>query len=300
MDYHTDRSVRYEIERDLDRLYKWSLQECGSDGEPLGAKYIPWDWRLSFIAVELRHTHNVAAETDLQRKPLPHTTSETFAFLLRPEGGERPPPSFSMFGTDRTVEKFYLRVQCVDEGATEQSCAAWGVVSYTSEVDFRSKTEDDSLGFELWLTQENFEILRQVHAAAAGDHCIILTIGRVGGFYSPWSPSISTHDVKILARGDQQQVLFPESGLDVPRLGRIQEFSLHISRRMPLGPWRSYEAPAAQEAPVDVEKANPSEAYSDALASIVSEVQHLRSRVDALTLPIWLLVSGLVILMLLR
>jgi len=106
--------------------------------------------------------------------------------------------------------------------------------------------------------------------------------------------------VKILARGDQQKVLFPESGLDVPRLGRIQEFSLHISRRMPLGPWRSYEATAAQEVPVDVEKENPSESYSDALAPIISELQHLRGRVDALRLPIWLLVSGLVLLLLLR
>lgn len=58
---------------------------------------------------------------------------------------------------------------------------------------------------------------------------VILRVGNVSGFYSNWSPSISTGSIKVLTSGDEQAVKAPP-GVRVPRLGQIGEGTLSINR----------------------------------------------------------------------
>jgi hypothetical protein len=51
--------------------------------------------------------------------------------------------SFSMFGTDRTIKSFQLEIHPIADPAEQESCRAWGSVSYTTEIDFRHETSDD-------------------------------------------------------------------------------------------------------------------------------------------------------------
>jgi hypothetical protein len=62
---------------------------------------------------------------------------------------------------------------------------------------------------------------------------IILSVGSVAGFYSEWSPSISTRDVKVLATGSEQKITLPRGfKFDPPRLGHVGKAELYINRRL--------------------------------------------------------------------
>ena len=62
---------------------------------------------------------------------------------------------------------------------------------------------------------------------------MILSVGSVAGFYSDWSPSISTGRVKVLTTGSEQHITLP-AGLqfEPPRLGDVGAARLYINRRL--------------------------------------------------------------------
>jgi hypothetical protein len=62
---------------------------------------------------------------------------------------------------------------------------------------------------------------------------ITLSVGSVAGFYSEWSPSISTRNVKVLSGGDEQNIALPPNlDFEPPRLGHVGKVELHINRRL--------------------------------------------------------------------
>jgi hypothetical protein len=90
--------------------------------------------------------------------------------------------------------------------------------------------------------------------------------GTVDGFYSEWSPSISTRDVKVLTRGKEQKITLPNSHkFDPPRLGNVGEAELYINRRLEFRK-REPEPEAVGEMPdVGTERAVPEERASATL-----------------------------------
>jgi hypothetical protein len=62
---------------------------------------------------------------------------------------------------------------------------------------------------------------------------IMFSVGGVAGFYSEWSPSISTRDVKVLTSDSELKVdLPPGFQFEPPRLGDVGDAELHINRRL--------------------------------------------------------------------
>jgi hypothetical protein len=96
-----------------------------------------------------------------------------------------------MFGTDRAIKSFQLDIHPIADPAEQESCKAWGSVSYTSEIDFRDETVDDCIVFYLFVKPETFARYAAKIAHGSVDE-MILSVGSVAGFYSEWSPSIST------------------------------------------------------------------------------------------------------------
>jgi hypothetical protein len=150
---------------------------------------------------------------------------------LRP-GGRDPDTRFSMFGTDRTIQSFHLEINAITEPGQQESCSAVGIVSYTAEVDFRDETEEDCLYFTLYLKPETFAHYAAKIAQGSVDE-MEFSVGSVAGFYSGWSPGISTDHVKVLAAGKEQTVEVPE-GCEIrpPRLGKVDKFELYFTRRL--------------------------------------------------------------------
>ena len=131
-----------------------------------------------------------------------------------------------MFGTERAIKDFQLCCPVRDQTEGE-SCSAWGTVSYTDEGDFREETFEDTIVFSLIVRPETFaRYVAKISLGAADE--IILRVGMVAGFYSEWTPAISTRDVKVLASGEEQKITMPPGvEFQPPRLGRVGEAALY-------------------------------------------------------------------------
>jgi hypothetical protein len=152
-------------------------------------------------------------------------------------------PNYQIFGTDRYLRDFQLRIEPARDG-TSPGCTAWASASYSSEVDFRTETQSDCLQFTMTLEQGAFD--RYVWNLAQGlvDE-VALSVGSVDGFYSDWSPGITTDLIKILA--GQEHVVEGADDVDLPRIGHVGEVDLaFVTRRQLRQPEDEYMS--AQEA----------------------------------------------------
>ncbi|RUV67123.1 hypothetical protein EOA78_31540 [Mesorhizobium sp. M5C.F.Cr.IN.023.01.1.1] len=139
--------------------------------------------------------------------------------------------TYRMFGTDRVLDRFHLDIQALQTEEETEVCQAWGMVSYTSDADFRRDIEPDYVSFTLMVKPSTFEMYARRIAEGTADE-VIFGVGMVSGFYSEWSPEVHTRDVKILVPGNDQKVDLPIGiEFEVPRLGRIGEANLYINAK---------------------------------------------------------------------
>jgi hypothetical protein len=154
---------------------------------------------------------------------------------------------------DSRVSKDYFRGTTFTDHAAQERYEAWGCVSYTVETDFRYETTEDCIVFFLFVKPETFALYAAKISYGAVDE-MILRVSSVAGFYSEWSPSISTDNVKVLTKGDQKVTLTTEAPFEPPRLGKVGEAALYINRRLELG--NSASAPQEVGAIVESETKN--------------------------------------------
>jgi hypothetical protein len=241
MDNHLDRAFKLHTQIEYKNLYNWAITEIGEDGKAIDGDKIPWIWSLYFSADECVLGESIEIRPDFslsKDKNTPKTSESQFIRVkLRPNnvpGDENSwrNTKFSMFGTSRVIKDFTLVIRELEDQNQQEVCQAWGIVSYTSETDFRTETTDDVIGFELFVKRETLRrYIDLIKAGAVSD--IRLRVGRVPGFYSDWSPGISTSSVKVLTLYNDHAFQNPE-GLEFqpPRLGIVGESSLHFTKRL--------------------------------------------------------------------
>jgi hypothetical protein len=150
------------------------------------------------------------------------------------------------------------------------------------------------MGFDVSLADKHFEALSQAALGIGEEYSILFSASRVSGFYSDWSPSISTDCVKVLTAFPEQRVELPPNIKDVPRLGEVGEFKLAIARRASLSAWNSRlledESHEAKIKPRPVEDApdRPHEGEENT-SLLLPEIRRLQHAIGALRLPLWLL-----------
>lgn len=237
MEHHLEHEIRLSEEGEYKSLYSWALQEFTKDGKSLGSSVIPWQWRLYFHATETRYSKEIELKHDPDEPDAEDQKSagELIYAQLRPaprgRGGKA--ATFSMLGTDRLIKDFSLSIRRLKDGETGQQCRMWGIVSYTTDFDFEDQTTPDCVGVEVALSAHNFDELRGLVENGRANDELTLCLKGVAGFYSEWSPSIRTSDVKVLAEypTDQPVVAPDDCTIEPPRLGDIQEFGLTFNRR---------------------------------------------------------------------
>lgn len=238
LDFHLEREIRLSEESEYKILYSWSLQEFNENGEKFGSKQVPWVWSLYFTASELRHHYSIkidrSNESDDEKNNEMVEESETIYAILHPgiyrdEKWLEDDASYSMFGTNRRIKEFGLRIHKLEYSDGKERCSLWGCVSFTTEIDFRNETTDDVVEIYLWLAPNRFNRLVELINARRAD-MVEMRLGNVSGFYSEWSPSISTNNIKILTA--DQKIIFPENCEIVPpRLDDVGELSISITQR---------------------------------------------------------------------
>lgn len=278
MEYHLTRSLRLDITPKHQSLYKWSINEYDADGRNTRQDQVPWSWSLSFTATACVLGDTLEIRSQRGDSPLEVSQSQALRFTLRAgdSRSDKDPlqrTTYSMFGTDRTLERFSLLIYPVTDQESE-SCTAWGIVSNTFEVDFRNATTPDCLEFIMYVKPETFK----KYAARVSDGSVnelVLSVQSVAGFYSDWSPSISTGHIKILTDGSEQHIALPDGiQFDPPRLGMVGEARLYINRKLEFG----NPGPDAVEAPLNAKpNAVPLEVPSARPTSDPSIVEKLGS-----------------------
>ncbi len=256
MDYHLDRRLRFFGQPKHKSLYSWAINEVDESGQVVGDDQIPWGWTLYFTAIELilgdQLTLSEGSEFEgrlPQKAEISHR--RTIRAKLRPgadhhEGDWHRQTTYRMFGTDRVIKDFRLDILPLKSEVEIEHCRAWGSVSYTSENDFQQVTTEDCLLFYLMVKPSTFEHYAKRITFGTADE-VVLGLGMVSGFYSQWSPSISTRDVKVLTTVDEQAVDVP-AGINLPRVGRVGEVTLHINTA------RARKLPSTEDIGIEVKK----------------------------------------------
>ena len=242
MDFHLERSLRLNTKPEHKNLYRWAINEIDVQGRQIGPDQIPWVWSLHFTATSCVLGDSIKIESKQPKEEAtpapPEITQRPVIYIqLRPcrpweDGDYFDSTSFSMFGTDRTIKSFQLEIHQITDPTEQESCTAWGSTSYTAEVDFRAETTDDCIVFYLFVQSETF-----ARYVAKISHGLVdemaLSVKSVAGFYSEWSPSISTHRVKVLTSGSEQKIIMPPGhSFKPPRLGYVGAAELLINRRL--------------------------------------------------------------------
>ncbi|MBB3770976.1 hypothetical protein FHS55_001571 [Angulomicrobium tetraedrale] len=244
MHFHIERRLRFHTQPDYGGLYSWAINEVDADGKVIGTDQIPWNWGLHFSASLCVFRDEIEIKQKWQEDEGYSATAEVaqrriLRIQLRPghpydEGNFHRHTSFSMFGTERPIKKFQLDIEQLSNEAEPERCVAWGSVSYTTEVDFREDTVEDCIVFSLFVKKETFARYEFSIASRAVDE-MVFSVRWVDGFYSDWSPSISTRSVKVLTRGEEHAIQLPLGlDFDLPRLGAVGEANLYLSRRLEL------------------------------------------------------------------
>lgn len=242
MDFHLERGLRLHTEPEHKNLYKWAINEIDAKGRQIGDDQIPWRWTLYFTATScvLGDSIDIKSQFQMQEttpSPPEVVQRQSICVQLRP-GSPRHDvdhfrtTTFSMFGTDRAIKSFQLDIYPIADPAEQESCTAWGSVSYTAEVDFRNETIDDCIVFYISVKPETFARYAAKIAQGSVDE-MVLRVGSVAGFYSEWSPSISTPKVKVLTGGSEQKITLPSGRqIEPPRLGHVGEAELYVHQRL--------------------------------------------------------------------
>ncbi len=219
MDFHLERGLRLPKEPNK----SWAINEIDAQGQTIGRDQMPWEWTFYFTATscflcdsieidppfdskfKVTNQDGTVTEQESSDKEEP-TIAQSQLIRARLRSGARGDKGdedyfretqFSMFGTDRAIKHFELNIKPLADPAKQERCSAWGCVSYTSEVDFRYETREDCIVFSFFVKPETFARYAEKVAHGLIDE-VIFRVGGVDGFYSEWSPSISTRNVKVL------------------------------------------------------------------------------------------------------
>ncbi len=312
MDFHLEREIRLSEEPEFKNLYSWSLQEFDGDGKKIGSDQIPWKWSLNYTDSELRHNIEIKIEQPCQleneiEKNKIVEEYETITAILHPgvcNDGKwlKNDTYFSMFGTDRNIKHFGLNISKLDNEVSDERCNLWGCVSYTTEIDFRDETTDDTVQIYIWLSPERFNRLAELIKTQRAD-IFLVRLSEVSGFYSEWSPSISTDNIKVLASADDQKIVCQDGcNITPPNLGEVGEFNLSIVQRSKLNPkqdlrsiniYNLFEEPDEEE---DEGEEDFAETKPDANALLLVQLSRNELALAKLRTPLWLIFVLLLIL----
>lgn len=234
MEYHLEKKIKFNSDTENTSLYPWCLNEIDANGEKDGRDLIPFNWSLFFTGSSLKLFSEVS-----KRKEFDDKDEEIPTTIIRNKnaiGGVfhsgicRDGPfltdevSFSMMGTNRKIKDF--EVYIVESNDENEDCQIFGIPSYDCEVDFRDETTQDWLQLKISLRPDRFAKIAEAIEAKKIDSAD-LYIGRVSGFYSEWSPSITPRFIKVLT-AEHEIESHDDSQVKIPLVGKVGEFRLTL------------------------------------------------------------------------
>lgn len=206
MDYKIEKTVTYCEERELKNLYKWYLLEDIEKKLDYPKKLVPYWSSVFFFASKLELSRNINViyndeGDDFESKSFAES-GENVVIAGSLHSGRcidgknlEYDVRYSLFGTDREVKEFSIRIHKSIDGV--ELCHFNASLSYEYELEFYTEESPDWVQIDLCLNEEKFNNLVKLVEAKSIDS-VILTLGQVRGFYSVWSPQLYSNELKIL------------------------------------------------------------------------------------------------------
>ena len=236
MEMERDFAVHYSTEIEHKSLYQWCLRQTQEDGTQEDRDLIPWFWSLTFEATEVSHSISYSkdwnglddSDEDEKEDVENVDTSETIHAKLIPVERLSLPPRYFMFGYRDAVEEISITVR---RSSNNTRCTAFGFAKYRSEIDFRYEDVPHHLGFDLRLAEDKFDRILQLMRPNTLDR-FYFRVGKVDGFYSDWSPEITTNSIHILPNSCLEELSLEEHADRLPTLGKVRDCEIIVSRKI--------------------------------------------------------------------
>lgn len=238
LDYELDLKVSLETDTEYQSLYKWCLKEKKENGDQAGRDLIPFRWSTTFHSTSFGVQRSIASELsfrlDEEEEIEPLKFSKEDVIFAKLACGYYDDdcwrgPSIAMVGSDREILDISLRIQRIDNVQNE-ICRVWGSPAFESEIDYRSERMEDSVQITYYLEHEKFNSLFDLVSKNQVDR-LTVRLSDVEGFYSDWSPSISTGFIKVLTRAEDHGLQVDEEWKKrIPTLGKVGQASLTVAR----------------------------------------------------------------------
>lgn len=242
--------LEYELElkkeNEFKSLYSWFISEIGQEGDldsGHSEKYIPYPWSVNFQIKNIHYQTEIQLENETNELDLETNKYFKLGESYKIERSERISGSLrindnnyfsstklSMFGTNRHIENINLTVYKIKDEfykVRQEYCRITGFPGFSTEIDFRNETVPDFIEIHLGLKEDEYQnIVERIKDKSINSYLIALR--DVRGFYSPWSPEISTSEIKVLTR--THEINIHEDALpddyELPRLGNVGNFSM--------------------------------------------------------------------------
>lgn len=301
MDIHLENKILLNEKSEYKSLYQWSLHELDKSGNKIGADQIPWTYSLYFSASELCYTDNIVlsklykddadAEDNIFDDEV--ITAKLHSGVCRDGMELENEVMYSMFGTQRIVKEFSLRIKKNKGEKEPDKCSIWGGVSYTTDLDFKDFTTDDCLEIYINLAPQRFDKLAEMINNNSID-LFQISLKSVSGFYSDWSPSIMTHKIKVLTDSDDQVVNKSEGcSIEPPRLGSVGVFDMMIINRQKLNLKQDLRTinidKLFDDTDQDNDDATDQDKQKDVDSLITSNYLHIEQALSKIYIPVWLI-----------
>lgn len=303
MEHYLDHKIILGTQPEHKNLYSWFLSEVGDKVGKYARDQIPWAWTQYFTPSEIKLVSRMKVEGGYDRDSTKIEETEKIVARLTPgyimDGQFHRDTAYSMFGTDRHITKFDLHIsRATDE--KEQGCSAWGCVSYTSEIDFRTDTQPDMIDFYLAVNAESFDrYVQRIREKSVTSALFI--VGQISGFYSDWSPSITTSNIKVLTSDQKDHHVEIPEGCEItpPRLGVVgkAEFYLNTAQEFNFPSTQDFDDCAEDE----TLQADSIESASSSVVRPVAQIADAKviAALKSLRLAAWL-IAGLLFLILMK
>ena len=228
MEYNLDYKVEVRKEDEFKSLFEWYIAEIDNDGNDLGfgEKLVPFEWgsyfkfkNLSLLTeLNLDRRDPIFDKTD-QKNLSEITKTESISGQIFPNNNSNE-VKYSMLGTDREIEKFSIFIK----RSNKQTCYLSGSPGYKAEFDFKDIYQPDYVQVNIGMPDDKFnEIAEGIKNKSFTSFYLSLT--DIKGFYSDWSPEISTPFIKVLTRAHELEAP-KDMNIKIDHLGDVGEFNL--------------------------------------------------------------------------
>ncbi|MDB3946277.1 hypothetical protein N9444_10365 [Gammaproteobacteria bacterium] len=227
--------------------YGWCIKERDADGQ-WGAPYYPWSHGISFDATELAYKYslfeNYGEDYSIEIEEQEHIDARLTPSEQGPKQVDVPAPTLSMFGTDRIIDDFSLKIFEVDSENPRGGVNISGYPTFVAEWDYHRYREDDAIDVRIYLSKKRFTYLVDAVKKQRLDSLRVV-LDSVAGLYARSSPGVTSDHFKVLTKSlatwndekdrDHHRVIKPDGWNDfnpefeLPALG--SENSNYVSDR---------------------------------------------------------------------